>query len=275
MTAQVVPFAYKDSLVRTIQLENGDPGFYATDVAKILEHSNVAMMVQGLDDDEKGISKVYTHGGMQEILILTEPGLYVILIRSNKPQAKPFRRWVTHEVIPQIRKTGGYGRKREKQLSEIDARIKAGKLFQNTISEGMKAGLSRQDAVLRACSVTLEQTGFDLSDAIPDNFKSSPVSAAEKTELKELLESWYAVYGDKKVTVKEVLAGINRQERELSDAEKNLRRVLSAVCGDKKNNAWVIGRFISKHKGFTADSLYFEQAGLSRRRSLWRVSGKI
>ena len=113
----VTPFVYDNSLVRTITLENGDPCFYAMDVAKVLEHTNVTMMVQNLDDDEKGVSKVYTPGGMQEIIILTESGLYTVLIRSNKPQAKPFRRWVTHEVIPQIRKTGGY------RVSELEKRL--------------------------------------------------------------------------------------------------------------------------------------------------------
>jgi len=169
----VTPFVYDNSLVRTIQFKNGDPGFYATDVAKVLEYSNPTEMVNCLDDDEKFTLRITESGVNRAIIILTEPGLYTVLIRSNKPQAKPFRRWVTHEVIPQIRKTGGYEKK--KQLNELDADIKASKFFQNKISEGEKSGLSKQDAVLRAYVITVELTGYDFFDAIPDYFKSSPV----------------------------------------------------------------------------------------------------
>ncbi|MDY0281353.1 MAG: BRO family protein [Salinivirgaceae bacterium] len=57
-------------------------------------------------DDEKGVSKVYTPGGPQVMVIISESGLYTLTIRSNKPQARPFRKWVTAEVLPGIRKTG-------------------------------------------------------------------------------------------------------------------------------------------------------------------------
>ena len=94
--------------MRTITLDNGEPGFYATDVAKVLEHSNPTEMVSSLDDDEKITLRITESGVNRPVIILTEPGLYTVLIRSNKPQAKPFRRWVTHEVLPQIQKTGSY-----------------------------------------------------------------------------------------------------------------------------------------------------------------------
>jgi phage antirepressor YoqD-like protein len=61
-----------------------------------------------LDDDEKGVDSIYTRGGDQELLIVNEPGLYALVLGSRKPEAKAFRRWITHEVIPAIRKHGGY-----------------------------------------------------------------------------------------------------------------------------------------------------------------------
>jgi hypothetical protein len=73
-----------------------------------LEHSNSRMAIQSLDEDERGVSKVYTLGGPQEVTIISESGFYSLVIRSNKPQAKPFRKWVTSEVLPSIRKTGSY-----------------------------------------------------------------------------------------------------------------------------------------------------------------------
>jgi prophage antirepressor-like protein len=103
----VVPFRFESNEVRALNI-NGDPWFVAKDVCEVLEHSNYRMAVDGLDEDEKGVSKVYTPGGDQEMIIISESGLYTLIIRSNKPQAKPFRKWVTAEVLPSIRKTGGY-----------------------------------------------------------------------------------------------------------------------------------------------------------------------
>ena len=93
--------------VRTLNL-NGEPWFVAADVCKALELGNPSMTVERLDDDEKGISTIDTLGGKQRMAIINEPGLYSLVITSRKPEAKAFKRWVTHEVIPSIRRTGGY-----------------------------------------------------------------------------------------------------------------------------------------------------------------------
>ena len=93
--------------VRTLNL-NGEPWFVAADVCKALELGNPSMTVERLDDDEKGISTIDTLGGKQRMTIINEPGLYSLVLSSRKPEAKAFRRWITHEVIPTIRKYGGY-----------------------------------------------------------------------------------------------------------------------------------------------------------------------
>ena len=93
--------------VRTLKL-NGEPWFVAADVCKALELGNPSMTVERLDDDEKGISTIDTLGGKQRMAIINEPGLYSLVITSRKPEAKAFKRWITHEVIPAIRKYGGY-----------------------------------------------------------------------------------------------------------------------------------------------------------------------
>ena len=105
---KVIPFIYDESPVRVILDEAGEPWWVAKDICRILGVINTAQATEYLDDDEKGISKTYTPGGEQEMAIISESGLYTLLIRSNKPQAKPFRRWVTHDVLPSIRKTGAY-----------------------------------------------------------------------------------------------------------------------------------------------------------------------
>jgi prophage antirepressor-like protein len=108
MENNVMPFNYGDHLVRVIQDAAGAPWWVARDVCRVLSLSDVNKAVINLDDDEKGTNKVRTPGGEQNMIVVTESGLYTLIIRSNKPEAKPFRRWVTHEVLPSIRRTGTY-----------------------------------------------------------------------------------------------------------------------------------------------------------------------
>lgn len=80
----------------------------AKDVCDILELSNSRDAITRLDEDEKGVASIYNLGGYQQVTIVNEPGLYTLILGSRKPEARLFKRWITHEVIPQIRKTGGY-----------------------------------------------------------------------------------------------------------------------------------------------------------------------
>ena len=100
-------FAFNDHLVRTVQKE-GEPWWVAKDVCEVLDLARQQDSVRYLDDDEKGVCLVNTPGGSQEMTIVSEAGLYSLILRSRKPEAKEFKRWVTHEVLPTIRKTGGY-----------------------------------------------------------------------------------------------------------------------------------------------------------------------
>lgn len=89
-------------------IRDGDPWFVAKDVCACLSIANSRDAVARLDDDEKDVEKTDTLGGNQEMTIVSEPGLYSLVLRSNKPEAKDFKRWITHDVIPSIRKTGKY-----------------------------------------------------------------------------------------------------------------------------------------------------------------------
>ena len=101
-------FQYSGQQVRTVVVD-GEPWFVAADVCRILEHSNPSMAVGALDSDEKGLRNVDTLGGEQSLMCVNEPGLYALIIRSRKQEAKAFKRWITHDVLPTIRKTGRYG----------------------------------------------------------------------------------------------------------------------------------------------------------------------
>ncbi|MFD5221413.1 phage antirepressor KilAC domain-containing protein [Streptomyces tendae] len=101
-------FTFQGNEVRA-QIENGEPWWVAADVCSILDlHTGRALA--RLDDDEKGMRSTHTPGGLQLLAYVNEPGLYSLVLGSRKPRAKDFKRWITHEVIPSIRKTGSYGR---------------------------------------------------------------------------------------------------------------------------------------------------------------------
>lgn len=93
--------------VRSILID-GDPWFVAADVCKALELEKTNRALSRLDDDEKGAHSVSTPGGRQRMSIISESGLYSLILGSRKPEARAFKRWITHEVIPSIRKHGAY-----------------------------------------------------------------------------------------------------------------------------------------------------------------------
>lgn len=92
--------------VRAIRDENGEPMFVAKDVCAALNIAPTA--ASRLDEDEKGLRLTQTPGGEQNVLLVSEPGFYKLVMRSRKPEAKAFQRWVTHEVLPALRRDGGY-----------------------------------------------------------------------------------------------------------------------------------------------------------------------
>ena len=100
-------FNFNESPVRVIQ-RNGQPWFVAVDVCDVLGIVNGRDALQKLDEDEKDVGIADTLGGPQNTSIISESGLYALIFKSRKPQAKVFRRWVTSEVLPTIRKTGTY-----------------------------------------------------------------------------------------------------------------------------------------------------------------------
>lgn len=100
-------FRYEGQQVRTVMVD-GEPWFVAADVAAILDLGNPRSSLALLDDDEKGVQTVDTLGGPQSMTTVNEPGLYTLILRSRKQEARTFKRWVTHEVLPQIRRTGGF-----------------------------------------------------------------------------------------------------------------------------------------------------------------------
>lgn len=93
--------------IRVVE-RDGEPWFVAADVCRALEISDTSTALQRIDDDEKGTVSTRTPGGEQQLSAVNEPGLYSLVLGSRKPEAKAFKRWITHEVLPAIRETGRY-----------------------------------------------------------------------------------------------------------------------------------------------------------------------
>ena len=119
--------------VRTLNL-NGEPWFVLRDVCEVLGLGNSRMVADRLDEDEKGVSQIDTLGGVQNATIISESGLYNVILRSDKPEAKPFRKWVTAVVLPSIRKNGGYIAGQE-ELSPQELMAKALLVAQKTLTD--------------------------------------------------------------------------------------------------------------------------------------------
>ena len=108
--------------IRAMRGDDGEPMFVAKDICAALEIKNSRDALARLDDDEKGVVLTDTPGGEQQMQAVNEAGLYVLVLGSRKPEAKAFKRWVTHEVLPAIRRDGGYMVARDETPEETMAR---------------------------------------------------------------------------------------------------------------------------------------------------------
>lgn len=108
MSSNIVPFEYGEHQIRTVVIDDS-PWFVAGDLARVLGYSSTAAATRTLDEDEKGVHILHTLGGDQGVTIINEPGLYSLILGSRKAEAREFKRWVTHDVLPTIRRTGRYG----------------------------------------------------------------------------------------------------------------------------------------------------------------------
>lgn len=108
--------------VRTVTIDH-EPWFVAADVCKALDIGDTHVAIRRLDEDEKGRCSIPTPGGLQSLSAVSEAGLYSLVLASRKPEARRFRRWIAHEVIPAIRRHGMYAT--EDLLSDPDLAIRA------------------------------------------------------------------------------------------------------------------------------------------------------
>lgn len=172
---QIQTFNFDSHPVRTGGTPE-EPLFVATDVCECLDIADVQQACDRLDEDERGRCSIPTPGGPQEVRAVTESGLYSLVLGSRKPEAKKFKRWVTHEVLPTIRKTGTYTAKPSPQ-SKLDLEWK--KLRLQILREGKKM-LSELGALDARQTFYLTDGIGNLLAEVGGN-KASPVSDPPKT----------------------------------------------------------------------------------------------
>lgn len=108
MNTSLQTFQFHTHQLTVIVDEHSEPWFIAKEVCEILDYSDTSMTVKRLDDDEKLVQTLFVSGQNREVLLINESGLYSLILTSRKPEAKAFKKWVTSEVLPAIRKTGSY-----------------------------------------------------------------------------------------------------------------------------------------------------------------------
>lgn len=135
MNNEIQRFDFRGASLRTLTDEAGEPWFVLKDCMSILDLGNPTETVKMFDKDEFSTTEVIDSiGRRQQTYIISEPGLYRLVMKSRKPEAKEFQRWVTHEVLPQIRRTGGYIPTSESESDE-DIMARAVLVAQKTIKQ--------------------------------------------------------------------------------------------------------------------------------------------
>lgn len=119
MNQLALNFTFADVQIRTITTAVNEIWFVLKDVCDALGIANSRNVFNRLDEDEKGVHLIDTLGGMQSMQVVNEPGLYNVILRSDSEKTKPFRHWVTHDVLPSIRKQGYYSLFSDEETLEI------------------------------------------------------------------------------------------------------------------------------------------------------------
>lgn len=171
-----IEFAFDDKPVRVV-LVDGEPWWVASDLAQALEYRDAGNMTRMLDADEAAthiLSSRSTNGVYQdrELVVINESGLYSAILRSRKASAKRFKKWVTAEVLPSIRKHGGYMMPSAQHEDapaplaahvEADQIVSAGRVFRSLYTVGRSMGMARRLAATRANQAAERATGVDLA----------------------------------------------------------------------------------------------------------------
>jgi anti-repressor protein len=159
--SRIMPFTYGEQEIRVITDKHGNPWWVAKDICDVLGLSNPTVALETLDDDERSKKNLGRQGAVN---VINESGLYTLIFRSNKPAAKPFRKWVTSEVLPAIRKTGFY--QQSENIQQPDSLLPVAREFRAALRLARAMGLKGAQAVQEASRLAWKQTGVNPLDLI-------------------------------------------------------------------------------------------------------------
>lgn len=164
MNNEMQKFDFKGAALRTLTDEAGEPWFVLKDCMSILDLGNPTETVKMFDKDEFSTTEVIDSiGRRQQTYIISEPGLYRLVMKSRKPEAKEFQRWVTHEVLPSIRKHGGYMAGQERMTPEQMA-LASMRWLQSKVDEQAKQLKAQEGKVLFANAVETARPSILVGD---------------------------------------------------------------------------------------------------------------
>ena len=164
MNNEIQRFDFRGASLRTLTDEAGEPWFVLKDCMSILDLGNPTETVKMFDKDEFSTTEVIDSiGRRQQTYIISEPGLYRLVMKSRKPEAKEFQRWVTHEVLPSIRKHGGYMAGQERMTPEQMA-LASMRWLQSKVDEQAKQLKAQEGKVLFANAVKTARTSILVGD---------------------------------------------------------------------------------------------------------------
>lgn len=164
MNNEIQKFDFKGAALRTLTDEAGEPWFVLKDCMSILDLGNPTETVKMFDKDEFSTTEVIDSiGRRQQTYIISEPGLYRLVMKSRKPEAKEFQRWVTHEVLPSIRKHGGYMAGQERMTPEQMA-LASMRWLQSKVDEQAKQLKAQEGKVLFANAVETARASILVGD---------------------------------------------------------------------------------------------------------------
>ena len=179
---------------------DGTPLFVAKDICDALGISKYRDALTRLDEDERASISVDTLGGKQSMIAVNESGLYTLVFQSRKPEAKAFRKWVTGEVLPSIRKHGFY------MTPEVAMSAKNLKRLRKQMLEQMRKYLIEDD--LRKCAKRFGTSSMAVHSILKGDFEHNDILAYLQDKAMENREKWFDAYGHGRMTeVLNVLSG--------------------------------------------------------------------
>lgn len=244
-------FTYNGNEVRTVQ-KDGEPWWVLKDVCEVLGISKYRDTAARLEDDEREPIRVDTLGGAQEMLCVNESGLYNVILRSDKPEAKPFRKWVTSEVLPSIRRHGAY-----------------------MTPETLEAAILNPDMMIRLCTALKDEQD-----------KNKALQAANSSlSVDNQIMKPKAEYFDELVD-RNLLTGFRETAKQLQIKEKEFiafllgkkyvyrdKRGKLQPYADKNNGLFEVKEFVNEKTGFSSTQTLITPKGRETFRLLFLKAG--